>query len=271
MWCSELRCLQILARETAARLALVVWWCAVCISVVQTLWVCIYLCEKALETPIKFSLPWLGIFTGVIVSSAAGGLVATRLTADPRAAVAVCFTSLALLGASFPVQIGLVFASAYCVATGRLPLEFASYFMLLGPTAVSGNALINVGTHLHSLRDHFLLRQRPALASLADISGGLGLVTAYLCWSVSAWMFLCVVYIVIRWKSMHRIECDAKLWAFIFSNCVFAVLTTNIWVHTGYEVFRVLGAVLQIVCVLLYAAVCTALGRDALLKCWHSR
>lgn len=88
-----------MAHDTAARLALVIWWCAVCISIVQTLWVCIYLIERAIETPpIKFSVPWLGIFTGIIVSSSAGGIVAVRLTADPRAAVTVCFTSLALLG-----------------------------------------------------------------------------------------------------------------------------------------------------------------------------
>lgn len=159
----------------------------------------------------------------------------------------------------------MVFGVAFGLTTGRIPLEFASHFMLLGPTAVSGNALINLGPRLYSLRDHFLLNGRATVASLANIAGGLGLVSALFCWSISAWMFLCVCYIVVRWSTLNRVAYDAKLWAFIFSNCIFAVLTTNIWVHTGYEPFRVLGAALQVLCVALYVCVCAALAQDFLI------
>lgn len=178
----------------------------------------------------------------------------------------MCGTHTHSLQPLVPCQIGMVFAVAFGLTTGRIPLEFASHFMLLGPTAVSGNALINIGARLYSLRDHFLLNERTSIASLANVAAGLGLVSAYFCWSVSVWMFLCVCYIVVRWRTLNRVVYDAKLWAFIFSNCVFAVLTTNIWIHTGYEPFRVLGAAMQMLCVALYVCVCVGLGQDILLR-----
>jgi tellurite resistance protein TehA-like permease len=152
--------------------------------------------------------------------------------------------------------------SAPAATTNRL----TAYWICLGPPSVTGNAILLLCSRLGNLlsdtavSSHRFHADTETFQRLGDIAPAIGLFGALLAWGLSAFwflscLFLSVYEVLFAERGTYATQRGAHLWAFVFPNALFALLTALLANNTNLLFLRVTAAVLIVWTVLLWFAI----------------
>ncbi|KAI9895017.1 MAG: hypothetical protein M1814_000239 [Vezdaea aestivalis] len=195
----------------------------------------------------------LPIYPLLIVGPHAGIL---SRTAPPSAALSIIVGGSTLQGIGFIVSLMIYSAFIYRLMTQKLPQQALrpSMFVSVGPSAFTATALIIIGQNLErATSDDFMGGGKMAAFVLRIMANWVGIIL----WGVALWFFFVSVsahYSCIT-KKDWGLNFTLSWFSFVFPNTALVLATLAVGSAFGSRSIQVLGTVMSVILIIVWAAV----------------
>jgi len=200
---------------------------------------------------------WLLPIVACVVAAASGGVVASVLPNANHALITIV-TSYVLWGMGVPLALVVLAMYFHRLAIHKLPPQevIVSVFLPLGPLGQGGYAAMQLGIQASNIF--------PQTKTLHPMAGEmlyiLGVMTAMILWGFGlVWLFFAVASI-----SQRRFPFNMGWWGFTFPIGVFTMSTITMGQELPLAFFSVVGTVLTVGVMVLWAVVAFGTARNIL-------
>jgi tellurite resistance protein TehA-like permease len=235
------------------------WWIIVAMSIVCA-WGLTHLSIKRQQFSLRTVTPALMLpVLPLIVAAGCGGVLAPALNKynEAHALTTVVFSLIMnIIGISASLAITTLYVLRLIVHGYPTGSTIITAFLPLGPAGQGGYALLMIG---QAFKDVLPLNYAHSVlltaSSAGDILNGICIAVAFVLWSNGLfWLFLAIIGVQENIRH-DKIPFTVPFWGLVFPNGVFALCTIQLGHALDSKFFRILGATLAIITIILYFGV----------------
>lgn len=238
--------------EFALKIALVLWWLDVALSLFCVLIIPHYIfTQHQHNNLLNMSALWLLPFVTCEVAAASGGFLVPLLST--LLALKVLFLSLMLWAISMALALSILVIYFQRLCVHKMPdVNVAtSIWLPLGPTGTGTLAILLLGHNAQSVASPHL---SPAIITMLQLLPGIGLFLGLVLWALASWWFVMAIggtYYYLR----HKPKFSLGFWAYIFPLGVYTMATYILAGQTQMLLFQVFAILLVIALTTLWVFV----------------